>query len=74
MCILNEPDAYSYNSVTVKRNEDGSVSIHFGREPLRVNHLPIVEGWNCMVRFYPPRWELLDGTWTFPEVKPVASQ
>ena len=45
-----------------------------GGEPGSVNHLPIAEGWNYMVRFYQPREEILDGTWTFPEVKPVASQ
>ena len=39
-----------------------------------MNHLPIAESWNYMVRFYQPRKEILDGTWTFPEVKPGAEK
>ena len=35
---------------------------------------PIAEGWNYTVRFYHPRKEILDGTWKFPELKPVASK
>jgi hypothetical protein len=42
--------------------------------PGSVNHLQIAEGWNFMVRFYQPRKEILDGTWKFPEVKPVAAK
>jgi hypothetical protein len=55
-------------------NDDGSYTIHFGGEPGTVNHLPIAEGWNYSVRFYQPRQEILDGTWKFPEVKPVAAK
>jgi len=36
-----------------------------------VNFLPIMEGWNYIVRLYQPREEILDGTWTFPGVQPV---
>jgi hypothetical protein len=35
MFIVNEHDAYSFNSVTAKKNEDGSVTIHFGATPGR---------------------------------------
>ena len=70
----NDQDAYSVNSLIGTPNDDGSYTIHFGGEPGSVNHLPIAEGWNYMVRFYQPRKEILDGTWTFPEVKPVASK
>ena len=70
----NEEDAYSVNSLIGTPNDDGSYTIHFGGEPGSVNHLPIAEGWNYMVRFYQPREEILDGTWTFPEVKPVAEK
>ena len=69
----NDEDAYSVNSLTGTPNEDGSFTIHFGGDPKSVNHLPIAEGWNYTVRLYQPRKEILDGTWTFPEVKPVAS-
>jgi hypothetical protein len=70
----NDQDAYSVNSLTGTANDDGSYTIHFGGEPGTVNHLPIAEGWNYSVRFYQPRQEILDGTWKFPEVKPVAAK
>jgi hypothetical protein len=70
----NDQDAYSVNSLTGTANDDGSFTIHFGGDPGSVNHLPIAEGWNYSVRLYQPRKEILDGTWTFPEVKPVASK
>ena len=62
------------NSLLGMPNEDGSFPIHFGGDPKSVNHLPIAEGWNYTVRLYQPRKEILDGTWTFPKVKPVASK
>jgi hypothetical protein len=67
----NDHDAYSVNSLTGTPNEDGSFTIHFGGEPGSVNYLPIAEGWNYTVRLYQPRKEILNGTWTFPEVTPV---
>jgi hypothetical protein len=70
----NDQDAYSVNSLTGTANDDGSFTIHFGGDPGSINHLPIAEGWNYTVRFYQPRKEILDGTWKFPEVKPVASK
>ena len=70
----NDQDAYSVNSLTGTPNDDGSFTIHFGGEPGSANHLPIAEGWNYSVRLYQPRKEILDGTWKFPEVKPVASK
>ncbi|MGW8179440.1 MAG: DUF1214 domain-containing protein [bacterium] len=70
----NEHGAYSVNNLTGTPNEDGSYTIHFGGDAGSVNYLPITEGWNYVVRLYQPREEILDGTWTFPEVKPVESQ
>jgi len=67
MFIVNEYDAYSYNSVTAKKNEDGSATIHFGGDPGQDNFLPIAPGWNYIVRMYQPRKEILEGTWKFPE-------
>lgn len=67
MFAVNEYDAYSYNSVTAKRGADGSVTIRFGGDPGKDNFLPIVPGWNYVVRMYRPRPEILDGTWKFPE-------
>ena len=30
-----------------------------------------MEGWYYTVRLYQPRKEILEGKWTFPDVKPV---
>jgi hypothetical protein len=38
------------------------------------NCLPIMNGWNYMVRLYRPRPEILDFTWTFPEARPVVGR
>ena len=35
------------------------------------NCLPIVKGWNHMVRLYRPGAEVLNGRWQFPEAKPA---
>ena len=35
------------------------------------NCLPIVAGWNYMVRLYRPHQEILNGTWKFPAAVPV---
>ena len=68
---LNEYDAYSMNNISGTPNPDGSYTIHFGGDPDSVNFLPISEGWNYSVRMYRPRAEILDGSWTFPDVEPV---
>jgi hypothetical protein len=68
----NEHDAYTLNNLTARKGDDGSVAIQFGGYDGRTpNCLPITPGWNFMVRLYRPRAEVLDGTWTFPEAKPV---
>ena len=35
------------------------------------NFLPIVPGWNYIVRMYQPGPEIMDGSWTFPSPEPV---
>ena len=67
----NEYNAYSVNNITGTPNEDGSFTVHFGGDPESVNYLYIMEGWNYSVRLYQPRKEILEGEWTFPDVKPV---
>jgi len=64
--VKNKQNRYAYNSVTTKKNKDGSVTIHFGGDPKADNYMPIMDGWLYLVRFYRPRQEILDGTWTFP--------
>jgi hypothetical protein len=68
---VNEHNAYSYNNVTAEKGQDGSVTIHFGGDSGQPNFLPIVPGWNYLVRLYRPRQEILDGSWVFPPAKPV---
>jgi len=68
---VNEHSAYSFNNVTAKKSEDGSITIHFGGDPAQPNFLPIVTGWNYIVRLYQPKKAILDGSWTFPDPEPV---
>jgi len=68
----NDRNAYSINSITGNKGEDGSITIQFGGCTAEApNCLPVTDGWNYMVRLYRPRPEILDGSWTFPlaEVK-----
>jgi len=67
MFAVNEHDSYSFNSVTAKRDEDGSVTLRLGGDPGQPNYLHIVPGWNYVVRMYQPRKDILDGSWTFPQ-------
>jgi hypothetical protein len=68
----NKLNAYTLNSITAKKGDDGTVAVQFGGCNSKVaNCLPIVKGWNYMVRLYRPRAEILDGRWTFPKAKPA---
>ncbi len=69
----NNLNAYSYNNVTAHKDADGGVTIHFGGDPSKPNHLPITPGWNYIVRLYQPKAEILNGTWKFPEAEPIPS-
>ena len=69
----NPQDAYNFNSVNAKKNEDGSITIHFGGcDDGRVNCLPIMDGWNYGVRLYEPEQAILDGSYVFPSVEKVS--
>lgn len=65
----NAAGAYSVNSITATRDDDGGVTVRFGGDgdPAR-NSIPVVDGWNYLVRLYRPRPEILNGTWTFPRL------
>jgi hypothetical protein len=67
----NEYDAYSVNNVTAERDDDGSVTVHFGGDPDQPNFLYTPEEWNYVVRLYRPHEEVLDGSYQFPEPQPV---
>lgn len=63
----SELGGYSVNNLTAERNEDGSITVHFGGDPEASNYLSIMPGWNYTVRLYRSRPEVLDGSWVFPE-------
>jgi len=60
------------NSIKGARNEDGSMTVHFGGcDDGRVNRLPITEGWNYVVHLYQPGPEILDGSCSFSEFEQI---
>ena len=68
----NKENAYTLNNLTAKKGADGSITVQFGKsEGKTLNCLPIMPGWNYLVRLYRPRKEILDGTWKFPLAQPV---
>lgn len=70
----NPQGVYSVNSVTATPDPDGAFTVRFaplddlGDEP---NTIPVPDGWNFLVRLYRPRAEVLDGTWSVPELRPA---
>ncbi|UPZ17841.1 DUF1214 domain-containing protein [Flavobacterium humidisoli] len=68
---VNKYNSYNFNSITSKKNPDGSVTIHFGGDPNQPNFLYIMKGWNYMIRLYRPHKEILNGTWKCPELVEV---
>jgi hypothetical protein len=71
--VKNALNAYTLNNVTAKKGADGAVTVQFGGCDGKIpNCLPIMPGWNYMVRLYRPRAEILNGTWIFPEAQPVS--
>ena len=69
--VKNEYNSYSLNSLTAEKNEDGTTTLNLGGDPKAKNFLYIPEGWLYIVRFYQPRQEILDGSWTFPKAVEV---
>ncbi|AWY39157.1 DUF1254 domain-containing protein [Pseudomonas putida] len=68
----NSQNRYTLNSLTAKRESDGSIAVQFGDcEGAVVNCLPVTAGWNYMVRLYKPRANVLDGSWQFPQAVPA---
>ncbi|WP_244544478.1 MULTISPECIES: DUF1254 domain-containing protein [unclassified Beijerinckia] len=68
----NPLNAYSINNLTATKSPSGGVTVQFGGCDGKIpNCLPIMNGWNYMVRLYRPRAEILNGKWQFPEAKQV---
>jgi hypothetical protein len=56
----------------LRTNADGSVAIQLGGCDGKIpNCLPIMPGWNCTVRLYRHRPQILSGAWKFPDAQPV---
>jgi hypothetical protein len=69
----NPLNAYSVNNITAQKGPNGSVAIQFGGCDGKIpNCVPIMKGWNYVVRLYRPRAEILNGTWKFPEPQPAS--
>lgn len=65
----NDRGMYSVNDITAEPNRDGSVTVRFGDFPEGTpNAIPIVEGWNLVVRLYRPRAEVVAGVWSPPDL------
>lgn len=68
----NPQNSYTLNNLTAKKSDDGSITVQFGGcDGKSANCLPIVPGWNYIVRLYRPREEVIDGRWKFPEATRV---
>ncbi|WP_273961001.1 DUF1254 domain-containing protein [Enterobacter kobei] len=67
----NKENSYTLNNITSKKGSDGSVNIQFGGCTKYIsNCIPIMDGWNYMVRLYRPSEDVLSGKWRFPEAIP----
>ena len=69
--VPNKYDSYAFNSLTSKKNADGTVTLHLGGDPKADNYLYLPKDWLYIVRFYQPHQEIIDGTWVFPEAVEV---
>lgn len=68
----NDLGVNNINSVTAAQDEDGGITVRLGVTPDgHPNYLPIMEGWNYMIRLYRPRPEVLNGTWKPEAVRAI---
>ena len=68
----NDLDAYTVNSVTAKKNDDGSVTVWLGACKGRANCLPLpADGGYYQWRMYRPEPVVLEGRWHYPEAVEV---
>jgi hypothetical protein len=69
--VPNKYNSYSLNSLTAKKNTDGTTTLHLGGDPKAENYLYVPKDWLYIVRFYQPNKEILNGSWTFPKAVEV---
>lgn len=68
----NDRNVYSVNNLSAIKDADGSVTVQFGGcDGSAPNCIPIMSGWNYIVRLYRPRKAIVDGSWKFPDLVPV---
>jgi len=68
----NPQNAYTLNNLGARKEADGSVKVQFGGcDGKALNCLPIMAGWNYMVRLYLPRAEVLNRQWVFPSAQAI---
>lgn len=69
----NSRNSYTINSITAKKDGDGSITVQFGAcDGQAQNCIPIPPSWNYLVRLYRPRAEVRERRWVFPAPEPVA--
>ena len=56
----------SVTNLTGKKDADGGVTVHFGGDPSKPNHLLIMPGRTYVARLYRPRAAVLGGSRTLP--------
>ena len=66
-----QTDTYNINSAFAEKENDGSVTIHFGGDKNAKNYMETFDGWNFTLRMYEPTEAYSDGTWKKPELKLV---
>ena len=66
-----QTDTYNINSQFAKKNEDGSVTIHFGGDAKASNYMETFKDWNFILRLYQPTEAYFDGSWKLPKLVEV---
>ncbi|HSS11926.1 MAG TPA: DUF1214 domain-containing protein [Acidimicrobiales bacterium] len=65
----NDRNISSVNSITARPNYEGAITVYLGGcGDDRSNCIPIMDGWNYLVRLYRPRRGILGGSWSFPTI------
>jgi len=68
----NDMDAYTANSVTTTKNDDGTTTIYLGACKGKQNCLPLPkDGAYYQWRMYQPEQVIVDGKWAFPKIQEI---
>jgi hypothetical protein len=70
----NPLNRYNLNNLTAQKSADGCITVQFGGcDSKASNCLPIMQGWNYIVRLYRPHPEIVNGNWRFPDAQPIGA-